>query len=134
VTDIYYDPYDFEIDSDPYPVWQRLRDEQPLYYNEGGDGFVFASELKGLMTCGQVPTALDAGWYSSKGFRVRRHRQYVRATGFPPPSTCASAASNSGVMTAVACSRKSDPYSFHVSAGLLSSEWAKGNKISVGLE
>ena len=33
-TDVYYDPYDFEIDSDPYPVWKRLRDEQPLYYNE----------------------------------------------------------------------------------------------------
>jgi cytochrome P450 len=36
ITDpgVYYDPYDFEIDSDPYPVWKRLRDEQPLYYNE----------------------------------------------------------------------------------------------------
>jgi cytochrome P450 len=32
-SDIYYDPYDFEIDSDPYPVWKQLRDEQPLYYN-----------------------------------------------------------------------------------------------------
>ena len=31
---IYYDPYDFEIDTDPYPIWRRLRDEQPLYYNE----------------------------------------------------------------------------------------------------
>ncbi len=30
----YYDPYDFEIDADPYPVWRRLRDEAPLYYNE----------------------------------------------------------------------------------------------------
>jgi cytochrome P450 len=33
-SDVYYDPYDFEIDSDPYPVWKRLRDEQPLYFNE----------------------------------------------------------------------------------------------------
>ena len=30
----YYDPYDFDIDADPYPVWKRLRDEAPLYYNE----------------------------------------------------------------------------------------------------
>jgi cytochrome P450 len=30
----YYDPYDFEIDTDPYPVWKRLRDERPLYWNE----------------------------------------------------------------------------------------------------
>ena len=33
-VDLYYDPYDFEIDSDPYPVWRRLREERPLYYNE----------------------------------------------------------------------------------------------------
>jgi cytochrome P450 len=30
----YYDPYDVEIDAAPYPVWKRLRDEAPLYYNE----------------------------------------------------------------------------------------------------
>jgi cytochrome P450 len=30
----YYDPYDFEIDADPYPVWKQLRDEAPLYFNE----------------------------------------------------------------------------------------------------
>src|ERR1700742_4228391 len=32
--ELYYDPYDFEIDTDPYPIWKRLRDEQPLYWNE----------------------------------------------------------------------------------------------------
>jgi cytochrome P450 len=31
---LYYDPFDFDIDSDPYPIWRRLRDETPLYYNE----------------------------------------------------------------------------------------------------
>ena len=30
----YYDPYDFDIDSDPYPVWKELRDRAPLYWNE----------------------------------------------------------------------------------------------------
>ena len=35
--DLYYDPYDFEIDTDPYPIWRRLRDEAPLYYNEKYD-------------------------------------------------------------------------------------------------
>ena len=34
MTDIYYDPYDFDIDADPYPVFKRLRDEAPLYRNE----------------------------------------------------------------------------------------------------
>jgi cytochrome P450 len=33
-TGLYYDPYDFEIDADPYPIWQRLRDEAPLYFND----------------------------------------------------------------------------------------------------
>jgi cytochrome P450 len=33
-TDIYYDPYDFGIDADPYPVWRRMRDDVPLYHNE----------------------------------------------------------------------------------------------------
>ena len=32
--EIYYDPYDFEIDNDPYPVWRRLREEAPLYRND----------------------------------------------------------------------------------------------------
>ena len=38
-SEVSYDPYDFEIDSDPYPVWKRLRDERPLYYNERYDFF-----------------------------------------------------------------------------------------------
>ncbi|HKY16144.1 MAG TPA: cytochrome P450 [Microthrixaceae bacterium] len=29
-----YDPYDVDIDDDPYPTWSRLRDEAPLYWNE----------------------------------------------------------------------------------------------------
>ena len=35
--DLYYDPYDVGIDADPYPVFRRLRDEAPLYYNEPYD-------------------------------------------------------------------------------------------------
>ena len=31
MTDVYYDPYDREIDADPYPVYARLREESPLY-------------------------------------------------------------------------------------------------------
>jgi cytochrome P450 len=37
--DIYYDPYDFQIDDDPYPIWKRLRDERPLYRNDRFDFF-----------------------------------------------------------------------------------------------
>ncbi len=31
--DLYYDPYNVDIDADPYPTYRRLRDEAPLYYN-----------------------------------------------------------------------------------------------------
>lgn len=34
---ISYDPYNVEIDADPYPTYRRLRDESPLYYNERFD-------------------------------------------------------------------------------------------------
>jgi cytochrome P450 len=33
-SDIYYDPFDIEIDKDPYPLWERMREEAPLYFNE----------------------------------------------------------------------------------------------------
>ena len=46
----YYDPYDFEIDKDPYPVWKRLRDECPLYYNEKYD-FYALSRYDDVETC-----------------------------------------------------------------------------------
>ncbi len=34
VEPVYYDPYDYAIDTDPHPVWRRMREEQPLYWNE----------------------------------------------------------------------------------------------------
>jgi cytochrome P450 len=41
-SDVYYDPYDFDIDADPYPVWKRLRDEAPLYWNEKYDFYALS--------------------------------------------------------------------------------------------
>ncbi len=41
-VDLYYDPYDFEIDADPYPIWKRLRDEAPLYHNERYDFYALS--------------------------------------------------------------------------------------------
>jgi cytochrome P450 len=34
MTEIDYDPYSFEIDTDPHPVWRRMREEAPLYRND----------------------------------------------------------------------------------------------------
>ena len=33
----YFDPYDVEINADPYPAYARLRDEAPAYHNERYD-------------------------------------------------------------------------------------------------
>ncbi len=41
-SDLYYDPYDFGIDADPYPLWKRMREEAPLYYNEKYDFFALS--------------------------------------------------------------------------------------------
>lgn len=57
--EVYYDPYDFEIDSDPYPVWKRLRDEAPIYYNEKYD-FYAVSRFDDVRRC-----ILDWQTYSS---------------------------------------------------------------------
>ncbi len=36
-TEIYWDPFDEELDSNPYGVWQRMRDEMPVYRNDRYD-------------------------------------------------------------------------------------------------
>ena len=36
-VEIYYDPYRRDLQLDPYPVFRRMREEQPLYYNEQHD-------------------------------------------------------------------------------------------------
>lgn len=41
-ADVYYDPYDAGIDADPYPVWKRMRDQTPLYFNERHEFFALS--------------------------------------------------------------------------------------------
>jgi cytochrome P450 len=36
-TAVYYDPYDIDINADPYPAYAGLREHAPLYYNERYD-------------------------------------------------------------------------------------------------
>lgn len=35
ISDVKLDPYDYDFHEDPYPYYRRLRDEAPLYHNEG---------------------------------------------------------------------------------------------------
>ena len=41
-VELYYDPYNVEINADPYPVYRRLREEAPLYYNDQHDFFALS--------------------------------------------------------------------------------------------
>ena len=74
-SEIYYDPYDFEIDDDPYPTWKRLRDERPLYRNDRFDFFA-VSRFTDVEAC-----SLDwRSFSSSKGTIL----ELIRA-GLTPP-------------------------------------------------
>jgi cytochrome P450 len=35
--ELYWDPFDTEIDANPYGIWRRLRDEAPVYRNDRYD-------------------------------------------------------------------------------------------------
>ena len=37
MTDLYWDPFDTDIDTDPYGTWRRMRDDAPLYRNDRYD-------------------------------------------------------------------------------------------------
>jgi cytochrome P450 len=51
-SDVYYDPFDPVIDADPYPVYRRLREEAPLYYNERHDFYAVsrADDVERVLT------------------------------------------------------------------------------------
>ena len=39
---VYYDPYDVEINADPYQAFRAIREEAPLYYNEQHDFYALS--------------------------------------------------------------------------------------------
>jgi cytochrome P450 len=40
--DIHYDPYDVALNLDPYPMFARIREDKPLYYNERHDFYALS--------------------------------------------------------------------------------------------
>ena len=75
-TELRYDPYDREIDADPYPIYRRLRDESPLYYNEQYDFYAvsrFDDVQRGLV---------DRETYSSARGSVL---EFIKANIVMPP-------------------------------------------------
>ncbi len=58
-SEVRFDPYDVELIADPYPMFARLRDQAPLYYNAEYDFYAlsrYADVNKGIV---------DHGTYSS---------------------------------------------------------------------
>ncbi|MGH3634585.1 MAG: cytochrome P450, partial [Mycobacterium sp.] len=41
-SDVYYDPYNVELNADPYTMFRRLREEAPLYYNSEHDFYALS--------------------------------------------------------------------------------------------
>jgi cytochrome P450 len=42
MSDLYWDPYDPEIDAEPYGVWKGLRDNEPVYRNDRFDFYALS--------------------------------------------------------------------------------------------
>jgi cytochrome P450 len=60
MTDIDYDPFDFEIDKRAHDVWRRMRDEAPLYRNDEHD-FYALTRYDDVLEC-----LLDTDTYASR--------------------------------------------------------------------
>jgi cytochrome P450 len=58
-VDLVYDPYDYTIDADPHPVWKRLRDEAPVYYNDRHD-FYALSRFDDVLAAHLDPTRFSS--------------------------------------------------------------------------
>ena len=59
-TGVYYDPYDIAINEDPYPVYERMREEAPLYYNEQHD-FYAVSRFDDVQRAQRDPATFISG-------------------------------------------------------------------------
>ncbi len=43
-SSVYFDPYDVDINADPYPTYARLREEAPIYHNDRYDFWTLARQ------------------------------------------------------------------------------------------
>lgn len=46
-NEVYYDPWEVDLNSDPYPMFRLTRDNAPLYYNDQ-HGFCALSRFDGV--------------------------------------------------------------------------------------
>ncbi|HEX4216830.1 MAG TPA: cytochrome P450 [Acidimicrobiales bacterium] len=57
----YWDPYDVELDTDPHPAWKRLRDEEPVYWNNRF-GFFALSRHADVEAAHRMPRELSSAY------------------------------------------------------------------------
>ena len=77
-----YDPFSYQIHEDPYPIYRRLRDEAPAYYNEA-HGFWALSRYDDVRAA-----LLDHGTYcSGQGFLLEDVEDFIlpMMIGMDPP-------------------------------------------------
>lgn len=72
-----FDPYDYDFHEDPYPVYARLRDEAPLYYNASDDFWalsrhadVHAAVKNDITFSNRMGVSLDASAWNADAHRV----------------------------------------------------------------
>jgi cytochrome P450 len=56
MTELFYDPFDLETDRDPYPIWKRLRDEDPVNWNERYGFFALSRFADVVDACNDTAT------------------------------------------------------------------------------
>jgi len=59
VEDLYWDPFDTEIDSNPYGIWKRMRDDAPVYRNDTYD-FWALSRYEDVEAAHRDPTTFSS--------------------------------------------------------------------------
>ena len=67
---LYYDPYSVELNMNPYPVFARIREEAPLYYNDKHD-FYALSRFDDVNKA-KVEVLADAGFRGRDRYALER--------------------------------------------------------------
>ena len=78
--ELYWDPYDARFVDDPWPVFNRIREEAPLYYNQPHDFYA-------LSRYADVERAVTdtATFSSAQGTTVPAHGLHLLPEDIDPP-------------------------------------------------
>ncbi len=83
--ELVYDPYSYEIDEDPYPVYRRMRDEAPVYRNEELD-FYALTRFEDNLAAFVDRDAYTSTWSTSLEFMDGPHPDTGLMIWMDPPA------------------------------------------------